>query len=316
MNESEKNVVISNPVIRSSVTENQVESSSKIFYNGPSMLNPDEDVIGVLQKAPSRSRKTHGMAQVWVFPAALMAMTEEYVKRGPANGNGSVIKEMIDNGVDRACCHDCGFRGKAAGGSGKCYCHGRTLFLGANQMLKGLANKNWPTLMPNELRQEMWIMYKTGIEIRLTAYGEGLCLPDWCLDTLTTVPGRAYTHAWDGLDARRAAKWQRVFMASVETREQQLRARAAGWRCFKVIPAKSEEFYPREEFRCPASKEMGKVSSCGRCKGCDGWRNSFSKDVVIMDHSMLNNLAEYKEKIKAEKEEMIRSSRSMERAIW
>lgn len=279
-------------------------SRSFIFYDGPSELNPAEEVIGIIQLTGSQSSKTEGMIQSWVFPKSIMKLADEWkpgkdVKRRKKS-MPSPCKSMLDQGLDSACCHTCPLRGKVSGGSGECYCHGQVLMFGANMMLKAMSKNGWPRIDFETLVAELDAARGHGKILRNTAYGEPMCLPDFLLMCLIGIPGTAYTHAWDIIPRHRAETFQRYFMASVSTPEAEQRAMDQGWRCFVIQDEETYSINKRTQFPCPASAEMGRRTSCGSCKACDGRRSSHWKNPVIINHSRERNLIKAS-KVKAAK---------------
>lgn len=265
----------------------QMRTRTQIFYEGPSALDPTQNVVGIGQWVGSNSSKTSEMEQVWVFPAAVIELVDGW-SAGP-----SPTKLMLDQGLDKACCNDCAFRSRAAGGSGECYTHGRPLYMGANQLLNALALRGWPRMGIEGLRKECFELIRRDRDLRLTAYGDPLALPDEYLEVLVTVPGTRYTSAWPHLKGQRLEWATKHFMASVRSKEEQERARGMGFRCFKVVPrgtgGKAGVDY-RTEMPCPASAEMGHKLNCKACGCCDGRQGHVAKDVVIENHSQLENL--------------------------
>lgn len=261
-------------------------SKSFIFYDGPSMLNPSEQVMGIVQLVASQASKTEGMLQSWVFPSAIKTAVDawEYRKKQP-----SPCKIMLDKGMDRACCHNCDLRGKISGGSGECYCHGQVLMFGANMMLKAMSRNGWPTISMELLEAELMTARMRGDLMRNTAYGEPMCLPDQYLLPLVTMPGTGYTHAWDEIPMERAWIYQRYMMASVRP-EKEAAATEMGWRCFVMQEPDQYSINKETQAPCPASAEAGRKSSCGSCKACSGKQGSHWKNMVIINHSRENNL--------------------------
>jgi hypothetical protein len=105
-----------------------------------------------------------------------------------------------------------------------------------------------------------------GRSIRLGAYGDPAAVPVtvW-KEILKDASGwTAYTHAWKTCNPELKA----LAMASVDSEEERLEARAAGWRTFRT--RLSTEALTKNEIACPASPEAGSKSQCDSCQLCDG----------------------------------------------
>lgn len=256
------------------------QSASFIIWAGRSPVN-GSSLVAVLTTRRSTNPKTGDMLGLWVFPAAV----KDGLRPGP----------MLTQGKDSACCGDCAFRSKAAGGSGGCYTHAQQLFLGASSLLDALANADWPRLdllgvdqgfirtncAPSEANP-------TGRRVRLGVYGDPGLLPFPIVEAVCQEAGFdrlgrpqwvGYTHAWRSLDAR----WAPYLMASVKNTAAASEAQRRGWRTFRVgLP--DQLATPGREFHCPASEEMGSVSSCNRCLGCAGTSSLQKRGVFIQVH--------------------------------
>jgi hypothetical protein len=86
-----------------------------------------------------------------------------------------------------------------------------------------------------------------------------------------------YTHRWDRCDPF----FKNISMASCDSEQDRIRAKADGWRTFRVRGG-SEPMMPGE-FVCPASAEGGKVADCATCRLCSGGASK-AKDPVIFAH--------------------------------
>jgi hypothetical protein len=87
-----------------------------------------------------------------------------------------------------------------------------------------------------------------------------------------------YTHRW----ALSEYNWsKKFFMASVEGKYTDKAAQNLGFRTFLV----TETFEKMDNYtNCPASKEMGKISTCRDCLLCSGTDGKGKKNVIIKKH--------------------------------
>jgi hypothetical protein len=122
--------------------------------------------------------------------------------------------------------------------------------------------------------------------VRMGTYGDPCAVPFTVWEPLLTTPNSrwtGYTHQWRSpfVDAR----WQQLVMASVDNPTQRRKAKAAGWRTFRVRRWRDGEPEPilKSETSCPASREAGKVTTCMMCNRCGG-QSTQGPDVVIIDH--------------------------------
>jgi len=113
--------------------------------------------------------------------------------------------------------------------------------------------------------------------IRLGAYGDPAFIPQHIVTALTAVATKwtGYTHQW------RTNSWLKSFvMASCDSTQDYLDARAAGWRTFRV----SASLTPlTNEILCPASKEAGNKTQCAQCGLCAGTSKQ-AKNIYIPVH--------------------------------
>ena len=113
--------------------------------------------------------------------------------------------------------------------------------------------------------------------IRLGAYGDPAFIPQAIVAELVAVAVKhtGYSHQW------RTNTWLKSYvMASCDTMQDYLDARAAGWRTFRV--ASSLTPMPGE-ILCPASKEAGNRTQCAKCGLCAGTSKQ-AKNIFIPVH--------------------------------
>jgi hypothetical protein len=265
--------------------QNQIAQHSRpvtsfVIWEGTSPITK-LDLVAVLTVRESDNEKTGNMLGVYIFPADVKRLA---IPTG----------DIISRGLDAACCGDCVFRSKQAGGSGGCYTHGPTLYLGTISLFKALKETGWPALdLTGKDAGFIRRQCESGRKLRLGVYGDPGLLPlelvsAICAEAGLDDRGRAnwtgYSHAWRQLDKR----WQKFLMASTETEEGTDEAQEAGWRTFRVgqVGGRPEP----GEFNCPASAEMGYRSSCEKCMACAGTSSLTAKNVVIAAHGSNSNI--------------------------
>lgn len=229
-----------------------------IIYRGPSLLTGDP-IIGAITglEGTSVNPKTGPMVQAWILRADRLPM------------------DAVRDGADTAICGDCALRGDGAFGR-RCYV---TPWLGPTNVWKALPTYLEPTWSDLAALVE-------GRSVRLGAYGDPAALPFevWQAVLRGARGWVGYTHAWRTCDRR----FKALLMASVDTPDEGLAARLAGWRTFRVRRP-DEPVIGRAEFVCPASDEAGHRTTCQRCQLCRG-TSSPARSVAIVAHGKPGNL--------------------------
>ena len=121
-----------------------------------------------------------------------------------------------------------------------------------------------------------------GKHVRFGAYGDPASVPDACnarLDVIRSVAAStlAYTHQWSLREDLRG--W---VMASVDNVGEYVRARATGWRTFRVRQA-SEPVEAGERV-CPAASEAPTSLQCIACRQCDGLGAASKRPSPVIVH--------------------------------
>lgn len=113
---------------------------------------------------------------------------------------------------------------------------------------------------------------------RVTAYGDPAAVPVqvW-IDFVGDDERTGYTHQW-----RDNPELRTLVMASCDTEQEAIEARALGWRTFRV-KEHDDPLLPGE-FPCPASKEQGHRLNCESCGACNGNPNERGASPVIDVH--------------------------------
>ena len=232
-----------------------------IIYRGPSLLNGEPIIAAVTGlQGTSHNPKTGPMVQAWILRADKPPMA------------------AVRDGSDDAICGACALRGEGAVGR-KCYV---TPWLGPSRVWHALPDYLDPSW--DDLAALM-----EGRSVRLGAYGDPAAVPFeiWTALLRGAEGWVGYTHQWARCDQR----LQALVMASVDTTEEALAARRAGWRTFRVRRP-GESLMGATEFVCPPSDEVGHRTTCQRCQLCRG-TSSPARSVAILPHGKPGNLTAY-----------------------
>ncbi len=214
------------------------------------------DTIAAILTRGSENSKTGNMSQLWIIRSDMSPV------------------EAVQTGADEAICGNCHLRGTL--GKRACYVN---VTKAPNQVYRAFARGTYQPLPAEGIKPN---------PTRLGAYGDPAMLPYEVVQSIVCGVKRhtGYTHQWESCDPRFA----RLVMASVETLAQRDRAKARGYRTFRV--GKPGERPVRGEILCPASEEAGKKTQCIRCGLCDGSRGAgdVRKDIFIPAHGVGKNL--------------------------
>lgn len=202
-----------------------------ILYEGPSMLDPDVDIV-VIATYGSVNAKTgtlrRQMVQTWILRQDVCP------------------PEAKKKDLDLAVCGDVPCRA---------WCY----------VFRGPASV-WKAYKRGSYSQAGIKPCAEGMDIRIGSYGDPAAVPlnIWIRHTRRSRGRSGYSHHWRTL----GDQWKRFVMASTETPWGAIEAHAKGWRQFRVkLP---EEPLLSFERGCPAAEEMGKKLSCVECGQCDG----------------------------------------------
>lgn len=204
----------------------------------------------------SANPKTGPLAQLWIL------------RSGVAPGAAVASRR------DYAVCGDCKLRGDGSPGTRACYV---TIKNAPLAVYRRYTAGGYPALEPAAAAK---IMRARGIGVRLGAYGDPAAVPVWVLAELTAgIRWTGYTHQW-----RDQPLYRSYLMASCDSPEEYVQARAAGWRTFRSrLPG---EALQAGEIVCPASEESRKRTTCDRCGLCDGARGAAERrrSIAIVAH--------------------------------
>lgn len=242
-----------------------------VFYDGPSLIEPDVDIIGICTGfgIVSANVKTGPVIQAWI----LRKDTNPFA--------------AMKTGLDSAVCGDCKHRHITARHTGVSPCYVHT-FQGPLVIWKTFRAGKYADLTNNlEIGAEL-LRDKV---LRLGAYGEPSAVPFDIWESLTahTSGHLGYTHQWGNpaVDPRLSL----LCMASVESLEEKYSANLAGFRTFRVIEKYDVSKYAHPtgykkpgEVICPASSEAGRKLTCAQCRACTGIADGRKSNVVIIAH--------------------------------
>lgn len=232
-------------------------SGGAILWEGPSLLNGAPLVViatAVLEK-PLPNQKTGDTIQCWIIRRDLRPSVTAMSRQ------------------DDSICGDCKFR--ATIGKRRCYVH-----LGhVDNIFTAYQNGRYPHLPASAaIRAALF----AGRVFRLGAYGDPAFVPPevWAPIFEHARGWLGYTHAWR--DPPHPAL-MRFLMASVDNEKELSEARELGWRTYRARHI-YEPIQPGE-IVCPATEEGGKVSTCEKCRLCDGAKpNDRRRDVAVLFH--------------------------------
>jgi hypothetical protein len=227
-----------------------------IIYEGPSEIDgaPIAVIVtGVHSK--SSNAKTGAMVQTFIIRTDMHPV------------------EAVRTGADASICGQCMHRPILAKLTGEPPCYvdtGRSVAAVFRAYLRG------SYVRASALEVALLIIARM---VRFGTYGDPLAAPLHIWRALITYARghTGYTHQW--LDASPRAR--KLFMASVDSPEEQRLAHARGWRTFRVA---TEPTRSPIEISCPASAEAGKRTQCADCRLCSG-AHPTARSIVILDHA-------------------------------
>lgn len=228
-----------------------------VIYEGPSMLNGKPIVAIATGFHPNLSSniKTGPMIQTWI-----LAQDEE-------------PHQAVKSGKDEAVCGDCKLRPLNLG---VCYV---LTFQGPLNIYRTWERGGYPVLDYRAF---------AGLPVRFGAYGDPAAVPFRIWDEIgfQAITTTGYTHAWKYCDPLH----KHYCMASVDSPQEALDAREAGWRTFRVTTSPGDKSLS-DEIICPASAAGGHKLQCIQCCVCDGQSRRLKSHVVIHAHgARANNL--------------------------
>lgn len=230
---------------------------AQTLYRGPAIGGDYVGQIHARVAVATGNDKTAEVLTLWVLPDV----------------DGVKPWDAVKAGADAGTCGKCQWRSVASGGLGECYTHA-----GASQVLSaGSASlskaADAPVQVPKRVRRA-----------RSAAFGDAAALPLEALQAWRTMRDElglaplGYTHAW-----RTRPDLKQDHMASVDTEEERLEAKALGWRTFRVRPQGAPLM--AGERQCPAVAGVREnPMDCDKCGGCDGLTRNLRVDFSIENH--------------------------------
>jgi hypothetical protein len=241
-----------------------------VLYRGPSLIDNKEIVVISTGFNGSDNEKTGDEIQTWILPARKSPL-DAYMK-----------------GQDCSVCGDCKHSSVANGGWGTCYTRA---FHAPNNIWNAWKNRKYE--FPNTVNVRL---FHESV-VRMGSYGDPSAVPMevWEAITRNAAGWTGYTHHW--AKSFCDADLKRFCMASVDTLAEYHRAKARGWRCFRIRLDKDDPLQ-KNEIVCPASVEGGRKTICEKCKLCSGDSNASDKDVAIVAHGLDWKVKRFRKSIK------------------
>lgn len=213
------------------------------------VLHSDERIT-VIATLKTTNRKTGDMVQIWILPTNISPV------------------EAVKTGLDALICGNCPHRGTNKR-KRSCYVN---VGQAPNSVWKAFHRGIYPVATTADYARIF-----ANRAIRLGAYGDPAYIPQYIVVALVAVATKhtGYSHQW------RTNSWLKPYvMASCDSMQDYLDARAAGWRTFRV----SASLTPMpNEILCPASKEAGNKTQCAKCGLCAGTSKQ-AKNIFIPVH--------------------------------
>jgi len=219
-------------------------------WRGPSEVD-GRPIVAVLTglQGPSSNRKTGDVLQLWIFP------------------QGESPSAAVKTGADASVCGQCRHR-PSLGGS----CYVRTSDA-PRAVWASWSRGRYPVVDHATLSALV-----DGALVRLGSWGDPAAMPlsavlPW-IGSAARVVG--YTHQWG---EPFALPWRALCMASVDSATERIRARAAGWRTFRIRSRGGS--VETGETVCPY--EVTGLQ-CAACMACDGMSRPRARDIVVEVH--------------------------------
>ena len=227
-----------------------------ILYQCPSKIdNKPIVVIATGFKNKTENKKTGNCLQTWILSQ----------KENPVTA--------WTKGHDCSICGNCKHSSPQNGGWNTCYVN---VFQAPWNVWESWKKGNYakPTKMNLNL-------FRNRV-VRIGSYGDpsAVDVNVWISLMEYTKSFVGYTHQFERSFCNPCLK--HFCMASVDTKEEALRARKLGWRTFRVRT--ENEDLMDNEIACPASEESGRKTTCEKCQMCSGGLQGTKKNVSIIVH--------------------------------
>jgi hypothetical protein len=237
-----------------------------VVYNGPSLID-GKPIVAIVTGINTKSKnpKTGNMPQVWIMRSDLHPT------------------EALRTGEDYSICGNCPHRPQVLGEDAlkqenrKCYVN----TMATVQVYKKYYRGDYPEIDPAELGTML-----CGAKVRIGAYGDPAAVPLEVWDALLKYcTSTGYTHQWRNC----SQEYSKYCMASCDTPIDVVLSTQMGYRTFFVqnVASMADATKQVEGTRlawCPASKELGKRTTCAQCMVCSGTRSGLHSNVSILMH--------------------------------
>lgn len=238
---------------------------SFIFYRGPSQL--DGAPIVAIATLESRNRANGEMVQTWILRSDMHPV------------------DALHSGDNASVCGGCPHQGVYSE-SRKAWLKTRTCYVlmpAFSGVYKAFLAGSYDDLSHDLDAASARV---AGRQVRLGAYGDPAAVPIgvWHALLAQSAPGHTgYTHQW-----RAFVEFAELCMASVDSSEERVHAKALGFRTFRVAGAAD---WTRElrEVICAKSDAAGKKTTCDACKACGGTSAKARADIMIPAHGTAQN---------------------------
>jgi hypothetical protein len=216
-----------------------------IIWQGPSAFD-GAPIVAIVTgiRGASQNRKTGDMLQTWILRADMSPI------------------DALATDSDESICGGCPLRGILKDGKRK----GRACYVNPGQaplsVWRAFDRGSYPVMSPSDVADVV-----AGRAIRLGAYGDPAMVPLSVWEDLTRNASSwtGYTHQW-----RTRPAYRGLLMASADTVTDRREARAAGWRCFYVVPRGAA--FPTGAMECAATRARNPLQ-CADCGACAGTRH-------------------------------------------
>jgi len=231
-----------------------------VLYEGPSMIDGRPIVVIVTGLDDDSDNLKTG------------AMLQSFIMRQDVSPS-----EAIKTGEDSSVCGTCIHRPLLAAETGEPRCY-VTVFQAPRSVWQCWTRGGYRMATAADR------VLLSGLSFRFGTYGDPAAAP---VEAWPNTPRKrtGYSHLWQ---SEVAAPYKAQVMASVDSGLEYLKARAAGWRSFRVEDNPYNPMMPGE-IVCPASEEGGKRATCDTCGLCNGnpheGRSRVPASVRILDHS-------------------------------
>lgn len=227
------------------------EINGFITYQGPSMLDPDVEIMLVVTGLDAARKARHNDANTKTG-----AMVQTYIMRTDIPPVEAVQQEL-----DYPICGDC-----IHAEHDTCYVQ---IGQGPRIVYDGVQRGIYPFIPPHLGAQLL-----ADLPVRIGTYGDGAAIPahTWLSLMIYTPRWTGYCHQWRDERFQHMKIW---CMASCDTPQDAWEAIGKGWKPYLVMPknghapAKLDLGTIRLSL-CPASEEAGKRVVCADCLQCKG----------------------------------------------